>query len=116
MRRKDGPTHRLRSTPTAARTPASGNSSPTACRNTSSLTVSHNIARWKNLATRIEPALLAESARWGDAYRPDEPYRPDPDWARVNNWQCNTFFPSNHFIALKRFKDANLAKSGSERG
>jgi len=72
------------------------------------LSVSHNVARWKNLAAQVDRALLAESARWGDAYRPDEPYLPDPDWVRVNDWQCNTFFPSNHFVALKRFADANL--------
>jgi hypothetical protein len=72
------------------------------------LTVQSNIDRWKGLASQLQPALLAESARWGDAYRPDQPYRPDPDWDRVNDWQCKVFFPSNQPIALQRFRNAKL--------
>jgi len=73
------------------------------------LSVSNNVRRWKFLATQIEPALTAESARWGDAFRPEKPYGRD-DWLKINEWECNTFFPSNHFIALKRFRDAKLAE------
>jgi len=81
---------------------------------TGALSVSNNIARWKRLASRVDRALVAESARWGDPYRPEKPFRREVEWLAVNEWECKVFFPSNHIIALKRFRDAKLLPSPAE--
>jgi hypothetical protein len=72
------------------------------------LSVSNNIARWRRLANVIDHAIVAESARWGDFQRPEKPFRREVEWVATNHWECSVYFPSNHFIALKRFRDANL--------
>lgn len=72
------------------------------------LSVSNNVARWKRLTAQVDRGLVAESARWGDAQRPEKPYRRETDWVAINQWECSVFFPSNDFLALKRFRDAKL--------
>jgi hypothetical protein len=80
------------------------------------LSVSNNVARWQHLAAQVDRALVAESARWGDAQRPEKPYVRESDWLAVNAWQCNVFFPSNQFIAVKRFRDAKLFPPSNDAG
>lgn len=72
------------------------------------LTTNANIARWNARTAEIDRAMVGESARWGDHRRPPLAYKRETEWASNNNWVVNTYFPSNHFIALKRFRDANL--------
>ncbi len=48
-----------------------------------SLTDAAAAARWNALADAVEPAIVAESARWGDV-RYDEPVTPD-DWLRARD-------------------------------
>jgi hypothetical protein len=79
--------------------------------NGGALTVSNNIARYDARISEIDHAIVAESARWGDFYRPAQPYRREVEWLGTNEWMRTTFFPSNHFIALKRFRDAHLFPS-----
>ena len=79
--------------------------------NGGALTVSNNIARYDTRVTEIDRAIVAESARWGDFYRPARPYRREVEWLGTHQWMRTTFFPSNHVIALKRFRSAGLFSS-----
>src|SRR5207247_2187009 len=72
------------------------------------LSVSNSIARYNARVSEIDHAIVAESARWGDFYRPAQPYLREVEWLGTNEWMRQVFFPSNHFIALKRFRDAGL--------
>ncbi|MFN8457499.1 MAG: lamin tail domain-containing protein [Anaerolineae bacterium] len=51
--------------------------------NNGALTDANAQARWLRLANEVEPAIVAESARWGDA-RYDAPITPD-DWRRARD-------------------------------
>ena len=79
--------------------------------NGGALSISNNISRYDARVTEIDHAIVAESARWGDFYRPAQPYRREVEWLGTNQWMRSTFFPSNQVIALKRFRDANLFSS-----
>ena len=79
--------------------------------NNGTLSVSNNIARYDTRVSEIDHAIVAESARWGDFYRPAQPYLREAEWLGTNQWMRQVFFPSNHFIALKRFRDAGLFPS-----
>lgn len=76
--------------------------------NDGALSITNNIARWLVLSNSIDGAVVAESARWGDFQRPAQPFRREVEWVSSNIWECAVYFPSNHFVALKRFRDANL--------
>jgi hypothetical protein len=80
--------------------------------NQGALSVSNNIARYARRVQEIDQAIVAESARWGDFYRPAQPYLREVEWQGTNQWMREVFFPSNHFIALKRFRDAKLFSTG----
>ena len=60
-------------------------------------------ARWEELARHIEPALYAESMRWGD-YRRSTPYRPDVEWAAECESLLNNYFPQRSAILLGQFR------------
>ncbi len=51
--------------------------------NNGALTDANAQARWLRLARQVEPAIVAESARWGDA-RYEEPITPD-DWRKARD-------------------------------
>jgi hypothetical protein len=51
--------------------------------NSGALTDANAQARWLSLARHIEPAIVGESARWGDA-RTDRPITPD-DWRKARD-------------------------------
>jgi hypothetical protein len=72
------------------------------------LSLPRNLARWAARIAEIDPAVVAESARWGDYQRPSQPFLREREWLTNDLWMRNTFFPSNHFVALKRFRAANL--------
>ena len=72
------------------------------------LSAGSNIARWGQLTNQVDRAIMAESARWGDYRRPAQPFRREVEWVGSNQWMRTVYFPSNHFVALKRFRDANL--------
>lgn len=76
--------------------------------NDGALSIGNNIARWRVLSNVLDRAVVAESARWGDFQRPAQPFRREVEWVKTNIWECSIYFPSNHTVALKRFRDANL--------
>ena len=76
--------------------------------NGGALSRSNNVARWDARVAEVDRALVAESARWGDYQRPAQPYRREVEIVASNQWMHAIFWPSNHFVALKRFRDAGL--------
>jgi hypothetical protein len=79
--------------------------------NGGALSISSNIARFDARVTEIDHAIVAESARWGDSFRPAKPYTREAEWLGTNRWMREVFFPSNHVAALKRFRNARLFPS-----
>ena len=76
--------------------------------NDGALTLSNNLARWDARIAEVDQAVVAESARWGDYQRPTRPYTREVEFLSSNNWTRTIYWPSNHTIALKRFRDAGL--------
>ena len=66
---------------------------------------------WNNLAAEIRPALVAESARWGDSHRASNPYKPDTEWEKEISWMTGTFFVQRPAIVLNQFRAKNLYPS-----
>jgi hypothetical protein len=73
------------------------------------LSIEKNIARYKARWNEIDHAMVAESARWGGFYRPENPYRRELEWTQANRWMCETFFPANEAVAMRRFRQAGLS-------
>jgi len=76
--------------------------------NGGALSLPRNLARWSTRIAEIDRAVVAESARWGDYQRSSQPFLREREWLTNDLWMRNTFFPSNHVVALKRFRSANL--------
>ena len=76
--------------------------------NGGALSLPRNLARWSARIAEIDRAVVAESARWGDYQRSSQPFVREREWLTNDLWMRNTFFPSNHVVALKRFRSANL--------
>lgn len=70
------------------------------------MTSSNNIARYTARMLQVEPAVYAESARWGDAQI--DPARNRTDWLNANNWVRNTFFPQRQNVFLNQLRTDNL--------
>jgi len=70
------------------------------------LTAEQNIQRWNARADQIELAIIAESARWGDAKR--HPPRTKDDWEAQNNYMVNTFFPRRNQIVINQMRSVNM--------
>lgn len=66
-----------------------------------------NDARWQVRVDELDHAIVAESARWGDARRAT-PYRRETEWLANNRWMREQFWPQNHTIALNRYKRVGL--------
>lgn len=75
--------------------------------NDGALTPAANDARWKRRAAELDQALVAESARWGDARR-STPYRREVEWLAVNRWMQDEYWPKIQSIALGRFRRVGL--------
>lgn len=65
-----------------------------------------SIERWMTRAARIELAVIAASARWGDSKR-FQPRTKD-DWQSESNWIMNTFFPQRTQIVLNQMRSVNM--------
>jgi hypothetical protein len=65
-----------------------------------------NRARWDVRSAEIDKAIVAESARWGDARRA-EPYRREVEWLANETWQ-DAYWDLNHPKAVQRFRNVNL--------
>lgn len=66
------------------------------------------IARWRAFGDEIHLALLAESARWGDAHRPLQPYTRDVEWQEEMNRLTKDFFPQRTEIVLAQLRQRDL--------
>lgn len=78
--------------------------------NGGALTPAANDARWKARVAELDQAIVAESARWGDAQRA-VPYRREVEWLTHNRWMQDEFWPKNHALALGRFRRVGLYPS-----
>jgi len=66
-----------------------------------------NQQRWTARIDEIDKAIVAESARWGDA-KEYPPFTREDNWLDAVNWVSDTFFTSIHSPALQRFRNVNL--------
>lgn len=64
-------------------------------------------ALFEERVREIEYAIIAESARWGDARHPVSRTK-DDDWIPQLNTIRNTFFPNRTDIVIDQLKEANL--------
>lgn len=69
---------------------------PQACRN-----------RLLERKEQIDDAIIAESARWGDAHA-SIPRTRDDDWVPEVNWILDELFPARTDIVLRQFRDRKL--------
>ncbi|HRI13001.1 MAG TPA: CotH kinase family protein [Verrucomicrobiota bacterium] len=75
--------------------------------NGGALTPTANDARWQVRVAELDQAIVAESARWGDAQR-SQPYRREIEWLAHNRWMHDQFWPANQTLALNRFRRVGL--------
>ena len=66
-------------------------------------------ARYKKLADQVEPAMIAESARWGDQAR-SRPYTL-ADWKASRDYILGTYMPRRPAIVLNQLRSAGLYPS-----
>ncbi|HOW73384.1 MAG TPA: lamin tail domain-containing protein [Phycisphaerae bacterium] len=69
--------------------------------NGGALTLSENVARFQARASQIDLAIIAESARWGDAKR-YPPLNRNDHWIPEINWIMNTYFPQRNAVVLNQ--------------
>ena len=67
-------------------------------------------ARWLARQAQLDKAIVAESARWGDA-RQAEPYKRETRWLPEMQWMQTTWWPQNHAPAVQRFRNVALYPS-----
>ena len=75
--------------------------------NGGALTAENAAARYQSLTDFIDQAVLAESARWGDAVRED-PYTRDGEWAAERDAMLYDYFPNRGTILLRQLREAGL--------
>jgi hypothetical protein len=82
--------------------------------NGGALTPAANIARWTQIAAQIEPALIAESARWGDYRRDIDPVGQSELYTREEHWRpffddvVNNYFPARSEVFLDELRSKGL--------
>ena len=64
-------------------------------------------ALWMEITGKIEQALIAESARWGD-YRRSRPYTVQNDFRNLRDRLLGTWFPRRSAILLNQFRARDL--------
>jgi Chitobiase/beta-hexosaminidase C-terminal domain/CotH kinase protein/Lamin Tail Domain len=75
--------------------------------NDGALTPESAASRYEALADQIDRAIVAESARWGDAVR-EMPYTRDVEWATERDWLLNNYFVERGDILLSFLQEAGL--------
>jgi hypothetical protein len=78
------------------------------------LTIGANQERFLSEAAAIDRAIIAESARWGDAKRPDAPLT-RADWLNAVNEVANNYFPLRNAILLQQFRNTTWNGTGIAR-
>jgi hypothetical protein len=83
--------------------------------NGGALTPEATLARFNELAADLDPAIIAESARWGDYRRDVDPRKDGASlYTRNDHWLVekqdleNNYFPQRSAIVLQQFKDEGL--------
>ncbi|QDV34439.1 CotH protein [Tautonia plasticadhaerens] len=71
------------------------------------LTPEESIARFRARAAEIDAAVLAESARWGDAQRPDAPLT-RADWLAAVDRVTSQFFPRRTGVFVDQLRDRGI--------
>ncbi len=79
--------------------------------NDGALTVDSARERWLARAEEIRLALVAESARWGDAHRIGNAYTPDVEWQTELDFLTNAYMPQRTDIVLGQLKNKGLYPS-----
>jgi hypothetical protein len=74
--------------------------------NGGSLTPAAMIERYRALAAEVEPAMIAESARWGD--QDGSAARTVAQWRTMRDWVLNTFLTQRPAIFLQQLRNAGL--------
>lgn len=80
------------------------------------LTAQRNAERWLQCGDRIELAVIAESARWGDYRRDVYPYEWGPyslytrndHWTAARNRVLDEYFPGRTGIVIEQFRSRGL--------
>ena len=68
------------------------------------------IGRFRARASEIDRAILGESARWGDAQRPDSPLT-HRDWKAAVNRVTRRYMPARTRVVLNQFRADGLLPS-----
>ena len=71
------------------------------------LTEAMSLERFNKRVAEVEPAVIAESARWGDVWS-SIPYTRDDTWVPEIEAVRNDFFPYRTDIVLDQLQEANL--------
>ncbi len=86
---------------------------------TGALTEDATMARWIATGDRVVPAVVGESARWGDHWRDARPPQPEPDnaaylytysehWLTESDYMQTYFIPTRYEKILPIYQDAGL--------
>ena len=76
--------------------------------NGGALTPEQTLARFDKRIAELDRAVVAESARWGDAKRPTSPLTRDSHWLPQVNALRTQYFPQRSGIVLNQLKNDNL--------
>ncbi|MEX2092765.1 MAG: chitobiase/beta-hexosaminidase C-terminal domain-containing protein, partial [Pirellulales bacterium] len=74
--------------------------------NGGALTSAQNIARFMERKNEVDPAIIAEAARWGDS-KVATPYN-KTNWQNEINWIVNTYFPSRGNTVIAQLRTDGL--------
>ncbi|MGE3310250.1 MAG: CotH kinase family protein [Limisphaerales bacterium] len=70
------------------------------------LAASSLVAHYDRLAREIEPAIIAETARWGDDHH--SPPQDLTDWVRERDWLLGTYLARRTDVVLDQFRASGL--------
>ncbi len=59
-------------------------------------------------AEEVRPALIVESARWGDRQRPSDPYTTENEWQMMLDYLNDVFFPLRNPIVINQFRTERI--------
>jgi hypothetical protein len=77
--------------------------------NGGALTVANNVARLLDRKNQVDPAIIAESARWGDA-QTGTPFNKS-HWLSEISWLINSYFPNRNTVVLNQLRNDGLFTS-----
>ena len=76
--------------------------------NNGALTPNRVLERWNRRSDEIYSALIGESARWGDAKRPNQPFTRDVEWTEERRRLIEEYFPERTEVLVRQLKAADL--------